>query len=218
MGQAQERSPQSPPTTGVATAAWGLFRLRQAGLDERPSALIVAFAMIAKATESTSASSSPIGPHGLGLLIARCRKRLWTAAHQELVRHGDAVWTWQVLTHLEMSGALTQNEVANSTGQHPGAISRLLVELESQGLVRRRRDPKDQRRILVELTRRGRERLDDHRPRMNAVIDQQFAALSPTELDELRRLLGKLAGTCAEPSASATPITPSSTPRRRRKA
>jgi DNA-binding MarR family transcriptional regulator len=174
--------------------------------------------MIAKATTSASASASSTGPHGLGLLIARCRKRLWTAAHQELVRHGETVWTWQVLTHLEVSGALTQNEVANSTGQHPGAISRLLVELESQGLVRRRRDPKDQRRILVELTRRGRDRLDDHRPRMNAVIDQQFSALSPEELEELRRLLGKLVGTGAEQSAAAPVPSAPLAPRRRRKA
>ena len=49
--------------------------------------------MIAKSTESSPPSASPRGPYGLGMLIARCRKRLWTAAHQELLRHGDTAWT-----------------------------------------------------------------------------------------------------------------------------
>ncbi len=170
--------------------------------------------MIAKATDSPASPRTPIGPHGLGLLIARCRKRIWNAAHQELLNHGDTGWSWQVLSHLELSGALTQNEVATSTGQHPASISRLLVDLERQGLVRRRRDASDQRRIQVVLTRQGRERLDGIRPRMNEVIDQQFAAFSGAELEELRRLLGKLVGHQELPAASA--LLPA--PTRRRKA
>ena len=118
-----------------------------------------------------------------------------------------------MLTHLEQSGPLTQNEVATSTGQHPAAISRLLVELEAQGLVRRRRDARDLRRILAELTRRGRERLDGVRPRMDAVIDQQFAAFSDEEREELRRLLSKLAGCTGEAAPAPAPV-----PRRKRKA
>jgi DNA-binding MarR family transcriptional regulator len=167
--------------------------------------------MIAKSTESNSAKRSPIGPYGLGLLLARCRKRLWVAAHHELLKHDDSLWTWQVLTHLELSEHLTQNELAASTGQHPATISRLLAELETQGLVRRRRDQNDQRRILVELTRRGRERLDAVRPHMNEVIDQQFSALSQDELAELKRLLSKLAGCVDDPPLTVLPA------RRRRK-
>lgn len=127
------------------------------------------------------------------MLLARCRKRLWSAAQQELAGLGETVWRWQVLAHLEFGGPLTQNEVAISTGQHPGAISRLLVELEAEGLVRRRRDARDQRRVQVALTLKGQGRLARRRPRIDAVIAREFAAFSATELAELARLLGKLA-------------------------
>ncbi len=147
--------------------------------------------MVAKARNGVHPGTA--GTRGLGLLLARCRKRLWSAVQQELAGLDETVWRWQVLAHLEFGGPLTQNEVATSTGQHPGAISRLLVELEGEGLVRRRRDARDQRRVQVELMRKGRERLARRRPRIDAVIAREFAAFSPAELAELTRLLGKLA-------------------------
>lgn len=154
--------------------------------------------MIAKATIPRTASDGAISTRHLGLLLARCRKRIWSAAHQELVKRGDTMWSWQVLAHLELCGALTQNGIATSTGQHPGATSRLLVDLEEQGLVRRRRDRKDQRRILVDLTKRGQAHLDRYKPLMESVTDRLFAGFTADDLTELQRLLRKLAGDADE--------------------
>jgi DNA-binding MarR family transcriptional regulator len=71
-----------------------------------------------------------------------------------------------------------------------GTLTPLLKRLESAGLVSRRRDATDERRVLIELTDQGwalRERVA-HVPR------ELFASLgfSRTEAQQLRRLLGKL--------------------------
>jgi DNA-binding MarR family transcriptional regulator len=147
--------------------------------------------MVAKA--KNDAGTHAAGTRGLGLLLARCRKRLWSAAQQELSGFGETVWRWQVLAHLDLGGRLTQNEVAISTGQHPGAISRLLAELEGEGMVLRRRDARDQRRIQVGLTRKGRGWMERRRPGIDVAIAAQFADFTPADLAELARLLGKLA-------------------------
>ena len=71
-----------------------------------------------------------------------------------------------------------------------GTLTPLLKRLESAGLVSRRRDATDERRVLIELTSEGwalRERVA-HVPR------ELFASLgfSDKEAQQLRRLLGKL--------------------------
>ena len=71
-----------------------------------------------------------------------------------------------------------------------GTLTPLLKRLESAGLVVRRRDAGDERRVLIELTDEGwalRERVAD-------VPKELFASLafSPQEGQQLRRLLGKL--------------------------
>jgi DNA-binding MarR family transcriptional regulator len=71
-----------------------------------------------------------------------------------------------------------------------GTLTPLLKRLESAGLVVRRRDANDERRVLIDLTDQGRAL----RERVAHVPKELFASLgfSPGEATQLRRLLGKL--------------------------
>jgi DNA-binding MarR family transcriptional regulator len=71
-----------------------------------------------------------------------------------------------------------------------GTLTPLLKRLESAGLVVRRRDSSDERRVLVEPTAEGRAL----RERVAHVPGELFASLSfsPTEAQQLRRLLAKV--------------------------
>lgn len=131
-------------------------------------------------------------PYELGILIALARRSLWTAAAHELEANGFSMLVWVLLAHLVRSGSSTQRKIATATGQHPAGVSRMLVELEEQKLVRRGRDVADRRRAKVELTAAGRRSFEAARPH---VIGALREALSPLSLDEkktLRGLLGKL--------------------------
>ncbi len=71
-----------------------------------------------------------------------------------------------------------------------GTLTPLLKRLESAGLVVRRRDATDERRVLIELTDEGWALRD----RVAHVPKELFAslALSPSDATQLRRLLAKV--------------------------
>src|SRR5690349_240624 len=88
--------------------------------------------------------------------IVRVKKRLIAEADRRLAERGEGVLQFQVLSALRRSGPCAQNELAESIGQHPTGISRLLEELEQAGLVRRARNRLDRRKLVVAPTARGR--------------------------------------------------------------
>jgi DNA-binding MarR family transcriptional regulator len=91
---------------------------------------------------------------------------------------------WESGEHLSV-GALGDRLRLDS-----GTLTPLLKRLESAGLVVRRRDATDERRVLIEVTDEG----WALRERVAQVPRELFASLgfSTTEAQQLRRLLGKL--------------------------
>ena len=65
-------------------------------------------------------------------------------------------------------------------------------ELEKTGYVRRERDPEDRRAYAVTITASGRRALTKAEKTVPEYLERTFAALSPTERDQLTTLLGKL--------------------------
>lgn len=126
------------------------------------------------------------------MLIARSRRLVWTAAARELEDNGFSALSWVLVTYLELHGPATQREIATAIGQHPAGVSRLVDDLETTGLVRRRRDAKDRRRAHVELTARGRKLAESGRPHVIGALRQTLSPLSKSELARLYRLLHKL--------------------------
>jgi len=145
-----------------------------------------------------------------GILFARSRRYVWTAAVRELEASGFSVLPWVLVAYLAHRGASTQREIAASTGQHPAGVSRLLDELEEKRIVRRRRDAEDRRRARVELTARGRAVFEAGRPHVIKGLRETLGPLSATERRELHRLLQKLTPQGAEePPARACAVSPS---------
>jgi DNA-binding MarR family transcriptional regulator len=128
----------------------------------------------------------------LGMLIARSRRLVWTAAARELEDNGFSSLSWVLVTYLVHQGPATQREIATAIGQHPAGVSRLVDELETKGLVRRRRDATDRRRARVELTARGRKLAEAGRPHVIGALREALSPLSKSELTRLYRLLHKL--------------------------
>lgn len=62
---------------------------------------------------------------------------------------------------LDRVGQLTAGDIARETGLTSGAVTAMLDRLERVGYVRRLRDASDRRRVLVELTARARQMVDE---------------------------------------------------------
>lgn len=95
-----------------------------------------------------------------------------------------------VLSRLDREGAQTTSALAAAERVRPQSMAQTLVELQSEGLVSRKPDPSDRRRVLIELTPAGRERIADARGRRESwLADAMTRDLSA---DEQRVLLEAL--------------------------
>jgi DNA-binding MarR family transcriptional regulator len=88
---------------------------------------------------------------------------------------------------------MSMGELASVLGIDPPNATTLVADMESQGLVRRRPHPTDGRAKLVEPTRKGRQ-LARKADNILATPPPALSALPPEDLDTLRRLLERIAG------------------------
>ena len=143
-------------------------------------------------------------PYEIGILVALSRRALWTAAAHDLEANDFSMLVWVLLAYLVRNGPSTQRKIATATGQHPAGVSRLLVELEEQKLVRKGRDREDRRRARVELTAAGRRCFEAGRPHVIGAMRSALAPLTLEEKKQLRALLSKLCpGMVIEPVRGA---------------
>jgi DNA-binding MarR family transcriptional regulator len=103
-----------------------------------------------------------------------------------------------VLSRLDRDGAQTTSALAAAERVRPQSMAQTLTELESAGLIARRQDPADGRRVLIELTDTGRGRVLEARGRREDWLAAAIAEeLDPVEQQTLLAavpLLRRLAG------------------------
>jgi DNA-binding MarR family transcriptional regulator len=135
----------------------------------------------------------------LAKLIKKARRQVSNAVRAELEPIGASMPVVQLMKLVISGGDLSQLECSQEIEVEPGALCRLLSDLEEQKLVTRRRDPEDKRRVLVAATTSGSTLLARAQPRVLAGIDGMFSRLTRPEQGELCRLLEKLTDTAAAP-------------------
>lgn len=86
-----------------------------------------------------------------------------------------------VLSVIVFGGPISISDLAEAEQVRPPTISRLVKELEWEGLVSRRRDARDLRVTRVRATARGRRLLLEGRARRVAKLAERVAELSPQE-------------------------------------
>ena len=106
---------------------------------------------------------------------------------------GIAGMKWFLLTMLARKDGAGQGELAQEFELDPSRVTRTAQSLESDGFVRRERDPEDNRVMRMYLTGEGRRVLREL-PRINEKLEYKVhSVLSEEEFGELRRMLAVLA-------------------------
>lgn len=99
-----------------------------------------------------------------------------------------------VLSYIsEQEGNVIPSDISNAMGTTSARIAAVLNRLEGKGLISRRIDAEDRRRILIDLTADGRERVHKHHQMIIGHITKMLEYLGENDAKEYIRIMKKLA-------------------------
>ena len=128
----------------------------------------------------------------LGLHLTRVSRIVSRAFDEALAEAGGSLPVWVVLISLKSGQTASQRELAGVVGIQGATLSHHLDAMESAGLVTRRRDPRNRRLHLVELTPDG-DALFARLREAAFTFDQRLrAGLNEQDVDRLDALLARL--------------------------
>ena len=99
---------------------------------------------------------------------------------------------WRTMAALGDRGSMSASEIAAHTNMDKVQISRAIAAMQRAGLVTRKRDVKDRRRLRVDLSADGHQVYGEIVPLVRARSDQIRAVLSAKEAQEFDRLMIKM--------------------------
>lgn len=87
---------------------------------------------------------------------------------------------------------MSQKKLQDTLKIAQGSLSELIIKMEKNGLVVKRKDPSDQRRVLLALSVQGKKQADENHKHYLSDDQGLFQTLSDEEKNELSRILSKL--------------------------
>jgi DNA-binding MarR family transcriptional regulator len=93
---------------------------------------------------------------------------------------------YTALSVLERQDGMTSAQLARNSFVTAQSMADMIGILEDRGLIERRRDQADRRRLVVSLTADGRALLDRCRPQVTALEAAMLAGLTQGEVEDLR--------------------------------
>jgi Transcriptional regulators len=90
-------------------------------------------------------------------------------------------------------GNVIPSDISNEMGISSARIAATLNSLEGKGLIVRRIDEQDRRRILIDLTEAGRNHVQDHHKMIMGITTNMFRYLGEEDAKEFIRIMKRLA-------------------------
>ena len=109
-----------------------------------------------------------------------------------------------VLGRLNRGGPLTATDLAEQERIQPQSLTRLLTDLEEQGLITRRQDKHDRRQLLLEITLSGTELLIQDARQQALWLSRAMSFLLSTVEQEVLHLAAQLMQQLADAEVPAT--------------
>lgn len=122
-------------------------------------------------------------------LLSRLSKSVYRRSTESLL--GMSMRHYLALSYVAEPGGISQQQLSEILCIDPNNTVLLLNELESDGLIRRVRDPADRRRHVVQMTEAGELAFERGQRARESVEDEVLRALSADERETLHRLLAK---------------------------
>ena len=137
-------------------------------------------------------AATPFSHRNLPRLLLQAREAVMAHNRPRLRQHGLSDQQWRVLRVLGEHGTVEIGRVAREAFILGPSLTGVLARMERDGLVRRERDPADQRRTVVEATARGRKLVAQLSRAVEAHYQSMEKQLGKEKLAQLYGLLDEL--------------------------
>jgi MarR family transcriptional regulator, organic hydroperoxide resistance regulator len=136
-------------------------------------------------------SAEPITNY-LAYLLAQANRQMTAQLESALGAEGVQIEHWRILEVLSDEQGRSMGELAELVLMNHPALTKTIDRMVSNGLVHRRADTADSRRVLVYITDQGlalvarlRERVDNHHEAVSEAVGSK-------KTEQLKKLLGEL--------------------------
>jgi DNA-binding MarR family transcriptional regulator len=128
----------------------------------------------------------------IGYLVKRAQSLMAECLDVAFAQKDFTFMQWVVLMTVRDGIDVTATDICRDYRHDQGALTRVIDQLETRGLLERQRSTEDRRVVQLTLTAQGRKTVESLIPvvveRLNTALD----GFSVAEVGELTRLLGKI--------------------------
>lgn len=135
---------------------------------------------------------TPFVHRNLPRLLLQAREAVMAHTRPSLRQHALSDQQWRVLRVLGENGTVETGRVAREAFILGPSLTGVLTRMERDGLISRARDPADQRRTVVEATKRGRALVGKLSQTIEAHYNWMEKALGKEKLSQLYALLDEV--------------------------
>jgi homoprotocatechuate degradation regulator HpaR len=136
--------------------------------------------------------ATPFAHRNLPRLLLQARESVMAHTRPSLRGHGLSDQQWRVLRVLGEHGTVETGRVAREAYILGPSLTGVLARMERDGLVRRERDPADQRRTVVEATPKGLKLVEQLSHTIEAHYAWMEKSLGKQKLSQLYELLDEV--------------------------
>jgi MarR family transcriptional regulator, organic hydroperoxide resistance regulator len=128
----------------------------------------------------------------LPYLLNRAGTRIAVSFSERIRPFGASLQMWRVLAALRERDGRRMGDLSDTTSIEVSTLTRLVDTMEKKGLVARRRDGKDARAIVVQVTAAGRRLTERILPIAEHYETAALEGFSAAEADKLKAALRRL--------------------------
>jgi homoprotocatechuate degradation regulator HpaR len=136
----------------------------------------------------------------LPMQLMLAREAVMQRFRPHLNAHGLTDQQWRIVRALNEVEALDFAALGRACCLHTASLSRSLPNLEADGLISRRANKQDQRRVSVSLTAKGRQLFETVAPQSEAIYAQLAQEIGLQRMEQIYGLLDEVIGILDKPS------------------
>lgn len=129
-----------------------------------------------------------------GFVLERASKRMKQYFQEQLIRSGCGITIdqWVILQELNLQDGLSQFEIAQATFKDAPTVTRIIDLLCEKELTKRIPDTVDRRKFRIELTEKGRQKIEEALPIMEQAREKTWQGFNEQKLETLMHMLNEV--------------------------